>query len=702
MIIALTVFLGALFWFTFFVHSKIQAYEEKKGTVNGTYVNVRTGAGTSNSKLTYLGKNVQLNVGDTVTIIGESNAADGSMWYKVKFNYSNVELTGYMHSAYVDAETTAYTNDQDFEKYLTSQGFPESYKAKLRLLHQKYPKWVFLADQLSYDWQEVIASESQIGRSLVSKNSISSWKSLAAGSYNWTTGQWATFDGGSWVAASEEYISYCMDPRNFLDEKYIFQFELLSFNAATHKEENVKKLLVNSFMENGESVAGKTYSATFMEAAAQSGVSPYHLASRVIQEVGYSGTTGGVTGHYAPSTGNVYNNLYNFYNIGAYAASGRGAVENGLIYASKTDEDTLRPWNTKYKAIVGGAIYIGKGYINIGQDTIYYEKFDLVGTPYTHQYMTNVQAPKSEASKMANAYTEEMKQEIGIVFKIPVYKNMPSETCTCPTVDGSPNNVLENITVNGYSLTPTFNKFTLNYDLVVPNNVSTIGISATALDSAAKISGTGNISLKVGMNTVNIVVTAGNGDKRTYTINVVRNAGTTPVEPPTQATTKEPVTTTPPPTTTKEPTTTQPPANQPQYSTTYRKLDDTYLTGLAPGTTAEQVKASFTLKHCSVALYKANGSLLSSGRVGSGTVVKITNASGGVLKQYTCLIYGDINGDGNIDLVDMLYQKRHILKISTLSGVQLLSGDINKKGGIDLVDMLYIKRHILGIGSISQ
>ena len=102
MIIALTVFLGALFWFTFFVHSKIQAYEEKKGTVNGTYVNVRTGAGTSNSKLTYLGKNVQLNVGDTVTIIGESNAADGSMWYKVKFNYSNVELTGYMHSAYVE------------------------------------------------------------------------------------------------------------------------------------------------------------------------------------------------------------------------------------------------------------------------------------------------------------------------------------------------------------------------------------------------------------------------------------------------------------------------------------------------------------------------------------------------------------------------------------------------------------------------
>ena len=356
------------------------AYTEKNGTVNGTYVNIRTSAGTAGNtnKLTYNGNYVQLNIGDSVRIIDETHAADGALWYKIKFSYTGgVELTGFVHGNYVDVENPSYEPDGNFENYLNAQGFPESYKPGLRMLHAKYPNWVFVADQLDYEWTEVIQNESLVGRNLVWYDSISSWKSLAPGSYDWDKGTWNSFDGTSWVSASEELISYSMDPRNFLDEKTIFMFELLSFDAGIHKEENVESLLTGTFMGNAEAVTGKTYARTFMEAAAQSGVSPYHLASRVIQEVGTSGTTGGVTGNYRPATGNVYTGLYNFYNIGAYAHDGRGAVENGLIYASKTDFETLRPWNTRYKAIVGGAAFIGSGYINIGQDTLYYEKFDF-------------------------------------------------------------------------------------------------------------------------------------------------------------------------------------------------------------------------------------------------------------------------------------------------------------------------------------
>lgn len=691
---ALTIFIMVFSGILISQYSKTLAYNEKSGTVNGTFVNVRTGPGTSNDKLVYGGKNVQLNVGDSVTITDEATAGDGSLWYKVKFHYTNgVELTGYVHSAYIDVDNNSYSSDADFETYLTKQGFPESYKDKLRQLHAKYPNWVFVADQLSYDWNDAVKNESMIGRSLVSKNSISSWKSLATGSYNWETGQWATFDGGSWVAASEELVAYSMDPRNFLDETYIFQFEMLSFNASIHKAENVETLLSGSFMSNANAISGKTYSNTFMEAAAQSGVSPYHLVSRVLQEVGAAGTSGSVSGYYAPSTGAVYQNLYNFYNIGAYAASGRGAVENGLIYASKTDSATLRPWNTKYNAIVGGAMFIGSGYINIGQDTIYYEKFDFVGTPYTHQYMTNIQAPKSEALKMSKAYSDSMKKSVALVFKIPVFKNMPTQPCSCPVGDGSPNNILDSLVVNGYSLTPTFNKSTQSYDLIVPNSVGSIKVSATALDSSATISGTGNISLNVGNNTINVVVKAKNGDIRTYTLNVVRSAAdigsTKPAEPVTQ-----PVT---------EPTTQKPPVNnQSSYTTSYKKLNDEYLTGIAPGTSSNAVKSSFSLKNCTVSIYKSDGTTEYSGTIGTGNRVKIKDLSGNTIKEYTCLIYGDINGDGNIDIVDMLYQKRHILGIDKLSGIKALAADINKKDGIDIVDMLYIKRQILGIGTISQ
>ena len=690
---ALTIFIMVFSGVLTFQYSKTLAYNEKSGTVNGTYVNVRTGPGTSNAKLTYGGKNVQLNVGDSVTVIDEATASDGSLWYKIKFNYNGqIELTGYMHSEYVDVDENIYSSDADFEAYLELQGFPESYKVKLRNLHAKYPNWVFVADHLSYDWNDAVKNESVIGRSLIHKSSISSWKSLATGSYNWETGQWATFDGGSWVAASEELVAYCMDPRNFLDETYIFQFELLSFNASIHKEDNVEKLLSGSFMSNAYAISGKTYAATFMDAAAQSGVSPYHLVSRVLQEVGSQGTSGSVSGYYAPSTGNVYRNLYNFYNIGAYAANGRGAVENGLIYASQSNSTYLRPWDTRYKAIVGGAIFIGSGYINIGQDTIYYEKFDFVGTPYTHQFMTNVLAPKSEASKMAKAYSDSMKKSISLVFKIPVFQNMPSEASPCPTSDGSPNNILESLTVNGYNLTPTFNKFTQSYDLIVPNSVGSIRISATALDENATISGTGNIALNVGNNTINIVVTAKNGDTRTYTINAVRSA------PSSGNTNPEPE-----PPTTQEPTTTPPTTNnESSYSTSYKQLNNEYLAGIAIGTSTDTIKASFSLKNCSVSMYKSDGVTEYSGTVGTGSRVRIKDSSGNVIKEYVCLIYGDINGDGNADLVDMLYQKRHILGISALTGVKSMAADINQKGGIDLVDMLYVKRQILGIASIPQ
>lgn len=696
MITACIMLMAALVGVIIFQYSDISAYTEKSGTVNGTYVNVRTSAGTSGNanRLTYNGKYVQLNIGHAVTIIGEANASDGALWYKVKFHYTNgVELTGYIHSAYIDVANVPYTPDKDFEKYMTEQGFPDSYKAKLRQLHAKYPNWVFEADHLSYDWNDAVKNESVLGRSLVSRNSISSWKSLAAGSYNWETGQWATFDGTAWVAASEEFVAYCMDPRNFLDETHVFMFEMLSFNANIHKQSNVESLLSGTFMSNAYVEGNKTYAAAFMEAAANSGVSPYHLASRVIQEVGANGNSGSISGYYAPSTGNVYRNLYNFYNIGAYAASGRGAVENGLIYASKTDSATGRPWNTKMKALLGGAVYIGKGYINVGQDTIYYEKFDFAGMPYTHQYMTNVQAPKSEASKMANAYSASMKKSVNLVFKIPVFKNMPSEACACPTGDGSPNNILDSIRVDGYSLTPTFSKFTQEYDLVVPNNVDNIKVSASAIDSQASISGTGKKNLNVGNNKIEIVVTAKNGDRRTYTLNVVRKSADNPTPQPTEKPTEPP--------TTDKPTTSEP-TDQVNYKTNYPILNNDYITGITVGTSAETLKKSFTLTNCSINVYSADGKTENVGLIGTGSKVKITDKQGKAVKEYTCVIYGDVNGDGVISIIDMLYQKRNILGVNQLSGVKLMAADVNKKDGVTILDMLYVKRQILGIANISQ
>ena len=77
--------------------------------------------------------------------------------------------------------------------------------------------------------------------------------------------------------------------------------------------------------------------------------------------------------------------------------------------------------------------------------------------------MTNVEGAAGEGAKLARAYTDAMKKQ-ALVFKIPVFNNMPETACAKPTVNGSPNNKLSGITIDGYSLTPTFSKDTEKYD----------------------------------------------------------------------------------------------------------------------------------------------------------------------------------------------------------------------------------------------
>jgi beta-N-acetylglucosaminidase len=106
---------------------------------------------------------------------------------------------------------------------------------------------------------------------------------------------------------------------------------------------------------------------------------------------------------------------------------------NGLKWAS-AGKDYLRPWTDQYRSIVGGALYIGSGYINVGQNTVYLEKFNVTAkSRYTHQYMTNVAAASEEAANIKKAYAESgLLEKTPLVFSIPVYKNMPKEPCAAP------------------------------------------------------------------------------------------------------------------------------------------------------------------------------------------------------------------------------------------------------------------------------
>ncbi len=104
------------------------------------------------------------------------------------------------------------------------------------------------------------------------------------------------------------------------------------------------------------------------------------------------------------------------------------------------------------------------------------------------------------------------------VYTINVKKEEKAEEK--PELDGDA--TLSKLYIGGYTLSPTFNKNTNVYSISVGEAVGGLNVDATPTSSKAKVEVKGNNGWKYGMNTVTIVVTAENGNKNTYIINVNR------------------------------------------------------------------------------------------------------------------------------------------------------------------------------------
>ena len=541
--------------------SAVPETKETTGVVTASKLNVRTGAGTAYANLTLNASNVQLSKGAGVTIVSRRDVA-GVTWYQVTFTYAGETLKGYVCGSYIllggtPSPTPSVTtseptttpsasevpqasvvplSDKEFEASLTSEGFPKSYKSGLRTLHTKYPLWQFKALKVNYDWDTVIAKETVLGKNLITNSKALGWKSFDTGAYNWSTDKFVPFDGSTWVTASKAAVEYYMDPRNFLTTDGIFQFEYLAYEPQYQTVDGVESILNNTILGDTKytytDASGTkqtiTYGETFIAAAKYSDVNPFHLATRVKQEVVTSkGLSSSATGTFSGYTG-----YYNFYNIGAtHSTAANGAIINGLTFAktgnsmSAANKTTFMiPWNSQYNAIVGGAKYIGNNYINRGQNTVYLQKFNLSSySTFNHQYMANVEAAKAEAQKTYAAYKNFM--EIPVVFYIPVFENMPSKACAVPGTVLNPNNWLKTLSVTGCTMTPTFkiaNSEDTSYTVMVDSETTSVKINAASVSSLASIDGTGTHTVKQGTNTFKVVVTAQNGEKRTYTIYVIK------------------------------------------------------------------------------------------------------------------------------------------------------------------------------------
>ncbi|MCR4608141.1 MAG: cadherin-like beta sandwich domain-containing protein [Eubacterium sp.] len=525
-------------------------------------------------------------------------------------------------------DSYVYAADDKFEEQMNKEGFPESYKPYLREMHEQHPSWVFKAKKTGLSWNDVMEGEKNIpGRvnNLIYGSYYYphyNWRSTSVG-YNWSLDSYSPYDGSVWYAASDDILAYYLDPRTYLDEEFVFAFETLDYQKGYQNINGIEAILEDSFMYNttpaelfkrmlGSDVASsrpamqgddKKFSQIILEAAEAYGVSAYHLASRIRLEMGSSA---GVA-----SLGNStsYNGIYNYFNIGAFDSSVGEAVLNGLRFAAGSGSYG-RPWDSVYKAIMGGAAYLAEDFISEGQNTIYTQKFNVTNNYclFYNQYMSNIQAPATEASLEYDAYVSKRLIDSSFVFEIPVYTDMPESAVVKPADSGSPNNWLDSLSVSGYNLSPGFSGDNTDYTVAVPDSVTSINVSADTVNSSASFTGTGSIDIGSGEKTITIEVTAENGNVRKYNLTIKRDNNVT--------------------------------ANQGGSN---------------------------------------NG--------GDGTPLDTTHR-------------GDLNGDGKINALDIIFVQRLIVGMDPLTDEKKALADINGDGKVNALDIIFIQRHIVGLEKI--
>lgn len=197
------------------------------------------------------------------------------------------------------------------EDNLRAQGFSEAYIEDLAALQKAHPNWKFVAFKTGLDFDDAVKGE------------------LAG------------------TPTTETNLRAYLDPRNWLNEKYIFQFESIKKSDAVQSVSSVNAILKNTWMANSKinyfDTQGisktvtevNTYADAMIKASNYTNMSANYIAAKIRQENGgatYSATA--VCGTRPPFQG-----MFNYFNIGAYTTA-----MDGLAWAAgflKANKDTV-------------------------------------------------------------------------------------------------------------------------------------------------------------------------------------------------------------------------------------------------------------------------------------------------------------------------------------------------------------------------
>ncbi len=464
--------LALCFLFAFFLALPKVSASSKVAIVTYNNASLRVSPGTNTSEITTLKSGSKYYLADNNVYTG-TGCSPG--WYKIVYNDST---TGYVCStllSVVAVSTDGLAPTTDCERNLSNLGFPSSYWAGLCSLKEKYPNWNFQPIVTNLDWSTAVEKESACKKSYISFASSTNYNYIDTS----CNGDYAK----SWYPASQTAVALYMDPRNWFDEKYIFQFNYLKYDSAisSYYPTGVKAIIGSSEFYKYNLNRGVDLASITTSAGSSTNVSPIFLASRMNKELG---TSNSLQDLYSGTHG-----VYNFFNYGINdsCATSTGATNCGIAYAEQ------RGWTTPLLAIQGAAKLLASNYIDVGQYTTYLQKFNVAPSVssnlYIHQYMTNISAPSDESKTTYSSYSTLQILNLGFTFYIPIYNNMNA------TITNSNSGASGDDSSNANSLpistivTSSGYKYTNGYMAGIPagTDVSTIISSLQAVSGSSNI-----------------------------------------------------------------------------------------------------------------------------------------------------------------------------------------------------------------------
>ena len=208
-----------------------------------------------------------------------------------------------------------------------------------------------------------------------------------------------------WVMAPPKQVEYYLNPNNFKNHA-VQKFQFLDLSSpANISVTELNKVLVGEGILEGK---GKY----FKDAANKYSINEIYLIAHAILETGHgrSELANGIYVDKVDGKSVPGKTVYNMYGIGAY---------DGCAKTCGAERAYKEGWFTPEAAIVGGARFIGQGYIHNGQNTLYKMRWNPAN-PGTHQYATDVRWAYNQVYDIYNLYQK--MDHYTFILDIPQYK----------------------------------------------------------------------------------------------------------------------------------------------------------------------------------------------------------------------------------------------------------------------------------------